>query len=59
MKLKISIMTEKSYPQWLCVNKIINILHPENDDYYWQYQEIKKLFDDGTLPVTMEIEKID
>ena len=59
LKLRVSIMTDLSYPCWKAVNQEI-IVDGSKKDYYWGYEDIKKNFQNGEeLPITLEIEYLE
>lgn len=58
MKIKVDIMTAKSYPCWLCKNQIVEV-DENKKSYYWCFEELERLYKkDNDYPVTIEYEII-
>lgn len=45
-KIKVSIMTNKSYPTWK-VKKAEIIINENEKNYYWSYEDIKAKYQDS------------
>lgn len=58
-KIKVSIMTNKSYPNYKALNVAMKIDETKTS-YYWEYKEIEQAYknEDGEYPTTLIIEEM-
>lgn len=59
MKIKLNIMTNKTYPKYKVKDFIIDV-NEKDISYYWKYKELENIFKTSIdeYPIDMTIEKI-
>lgn len=60
LKIKVSIMTNKSYPAWKVMDEVVVIERPDHRSYHWEYMELCRKYktEDDENPVIIIAEEI-
>ena len=58
-KIKVDIMTNKSYPKWKVINST-TVVNEKEENYLWEFEALKNLFQDSEdeYPCEMIIEHL-